>query len=99
MKELVKKYTKWHGNTSHKWKVAVIKKAEKEGLSINNHQDINWLYDDCIHFLTDRTTRKITNLARKMGYKQPPCHHCRMIIKHWNDNTDYKWTPDLAHLF
>ena len=100
MKELIEKYRKWHGNTDHKWKVAVIEKCRKEGvMHIDNQQDIDWLYDDCIDHLTDKTTRKLTNLAKNMGYEQPPCYHCQMIIKHWNDNEDYKWTPELAHLF
>lgn len=100
MEKLISKYKSWHKDTDHEWKLAVTEKCRKEDIMyIDDHQDIDWLYDDCLDYLFYKTTRKITNLARKMGYGQPPCHHCQMIIKHWNDNEDYKWSPDVAYLF
>lgn len=100
MQELIDRYKEWHGNTDRKWKLAVIEKCRKDGvMHIDNQQDLDWLYDDCIDYLTLKTTRRITNLAKKLGYKEIPCHHCRMIIKHWKTNDKWKWSPDTAHLF
>lgn len=100
MQEFIDKYKRWYKDTDHSWKVAVIELCKKDNvMHIDSHQDIDWLYDDCIDYLTDKSTRRLTNLAKKLGYSEPPCHHCRMIIKHWKDNEDYKWSPDVAHLF
>jgi hypothetical protein len=100
MQELIDKYKSWHKNTDHSWKVAVIEKCRKEGIMhINTSQDIDWLYDDCIDYLFYKTTRKITNLAKKLGYDEPPCEHCKNIIKFWNCNEDWRWSPDKAYLF
>ena len=100
MQELIDKYRSWHKDTDHSWKVAVIEKCKKEGVMyIDPYQDIDWLYDDCLDHLFENTTRRITNLAKKLGHNQPPCLHCRNIIKFWNSSDEYKWTPETDHLF
>jgi hypothetical protein len=100
VKELNKKYKEWHDKTDEEWKRAVIDKCKKDGsFYAMVSQDLDWIYDDCIDSLFDKTTKKIKNLAKKMGYKEIPCLHCRNIIKYWDSNNEWRWSPDKAHLF
>lgn len=100
MRELVEKYKEWYKDTPHKWKVALINKCRKDGIFyVDIQKDIDWIYDDCIDYIFSKTTRRVENLAKKMGYSEPPCYHCQMIIKNWNVNRDYIWSPENAHLF
>ena len=100
MQELKDKYKSWHGETDEEWKVACIALMIKEpGAYVDVHQDIDWLYDDAIDFLFTHSTRRIKNVAKKLGHEEPPCLHCRNIIKHYKDNVDFMWSPDYEHLF
>lgn len=99
MREIIENYRRLHKDTDHAWKVAVIEKSRKDGYYVNDNQDIDWLYDDAIYYLFDGSTTKINNLAKKLGYKEPPCEHCKKIIKFWNHSDQYLWSPEKAHLF
>lgn len=100
MQELINKYKLWYYHTPREWKLAIIEKAKSDGvMHINNHQDLDWLYDDCVDYLTDKTPRRIQNLAKKMGYKRIPCYVCRKMIEYWNHNDEWKWSPDKSYLF
>lgn len=46
-------------------------------------RDLDWLYDDAIDHLFYNSTRRIKNLAKRLGYEEVPCETCREIIKNW----------------
>lgn len=98
--ERQKECTEWYKDVPEKWKHAIIKKAMNDntgGFPVDMHPDV--LYDEAIYHLSLKTTRRITNLAKKLGYEEIPCYTCRMMIKHWDDNDEYKWNPSTAHHF
>ena len=102
MKELVDKYRSWHGDTDKNWKLACIRLMEKDPATyIDKYQDLDWLYDDALDFLFYKSKTKILNLAKKMGYNEPPCIHCQNIIKYWDQSKElgYLWTPETAKKF
>jgi hypothetical protein len=98
--QLIAKYKEWYKDTPFEWKIAVIEKCQKENIMyIDTSEDIDMLYDECIDWLTYKTYRRLTNLAKKEGYAEPPCHVCKMMILHWKKRDDIKWNPDNAHKF
>ena len=100
MKQLIEKYKKQYKDVPEKWKKAVIEKANSDSITyFDLQQDIDWLYDDCLYYLFSNSTRRIVNLAAKMGYDIIPCETARNIIKYWREDEDYMWCPDKAHLF
>lgn len=102
MKELEEKYKMCHKNTDEKWKFAVIDTYIKDPTTyVDTNQSIDWLYDDALDFLFSRSKRRIINLAKRLGYDQIPCEHCRNIIKYWDKSKEvgYLWFPDYKHLF
>ncbi len=99
MIELTLKYNNWHGKTDRKWKILLIDKCKKDGFSIDQSKDLDWIYDDCIDYITLNSPRKLLNLFYKSSYTKMPCHHCLMILRYWHYNDDVKWSPDSAHLF
>jgi hypothetical protein len=100
MKELNDYYEKLHGTTNIDWKDAVVEKAIKDfGLIFPIYQHIDWMYDECIYWLFEKSTRKIQNLSKKMGFKEVPCFCCRMIIKFYKEKDKDLWEYSNAHLF
>lgn len=99
MEELIAKYSRQHKDVPRDWKIAVINKADDGINYVDKHQNLDWLYDDSLYYLFDKSTRKVLNLCKRMGYAEPPCETAKNIIKYWKYNKDFMWTEETAHLF
>lgn len=78
--EMIAGYKEKYKNVPNDFKSEAVDLMFKDW-GFTDSRDLDWLYDDAINHLFYNSTRRIKNLAKRLGYKEVPCETCREIIK------------------